>query len=109
MRRLFDQALGALAPLATLTIFTVAAPAAELTVAKEPRGVTINADGKPFTEYLIATGPKPILWPIIGPTGVPMTRAYPMEKIEGEKQDHPHQRSLWFTHGNVNGVDFWSE
>ena len=38
-----------------------------------------------------------------------MTRAFPMEKIEGEKQDHPHQRSMWFTHGDVNGIDFWSE
>jgi hypothetical protein len=83
--------------------------AAELTVAKSDRGVTVNVDGKLFTEYLIATGPKPILWPINGPDGVAMTRAYPMEKVEGEKQDHPHQRSFWFTHGSVNGVDFWSE
>ncbi|MGH7194605.1 MAG: PmoA family protein, partial [Candidatus Saccharimonadales bacterium] len=62
-----------------------------------------------FTEYLIATGPKPILWPVIGPTGAEMTRAFPMEKLEGEKHDHPHQRSVWFTHGDVNGIDFWSE
>ena len=32
-----------------------------------------------------------------------------MKKVEGEDKDHPHQRSLWFTHGKVNGVDFWSE
>ena len=32
-----------------------------------------------------------------------------MEKVAGEDHDHPHQRSFWFTHGNVNGVDFWSE
>jgi hypothetical protein len=32
-----------------------------------------------------------------------------MEKIAGEDFDHPHQRSFWFTHGKVNGVDFWSE
>ncbi len=83
--------------------------AAELSVKQHDRGVTVEIDGKLFTEYLIKTGPKPILWPIIGPTGVAMTRAFPMEKVEGEKQDHPHQRSLWFTHGNVNGVDFWSE
>jgi hypothetical protein len=38
-----------------------------------------------------------------------MTRSYPMEKVEGEAQDHPHHRSLWFAHGNVNGVDFWAE
>jgi hypothetical protein len=84
--------------------------AAELTVEQTDQGVTVNIDGQLFTEYLIRTGPKPILWPVIGPTGAEMTRAYPMRtEVEGEKQDHPHQRSLWFTHGDVNGVDFWSE
>ena len=32
-----------------------------------------------------------------------------MEKRDGESSDHPHHRSLWFTHGSVSGVDFWSE
>jgi hypothetical protein len=32
-----------------------------------------------------------------------------MEDVPGEERDHPHQRSFWFTHGKVNGVDFWSE
>jgi hypothetical protein len=55
-------------------------------------------------------GRKPYLYPVIGPNGRPITRAYPMETgVEGEKQDHPHQRSIWFTHGDVGGVDFWSE
>lgn len=25
-----------------------------------------------------------------------------------ESMDHPHQRSIWFNHGMVNGKDFWS-
>ena len=83
--------------------------AVEFTLEQTDRGVTVKLDGQVVTEYLTKSGPKPILWPIIGPTGKPMTRAYPMEKIAGEKQDHPHHRSLWFTHGDVNGVDFWSE
>ena len=45
---------------------------AEFTVDTTDRGVTINLDGKLFTEYLIKSGNKPILWPIIGPTGKPM-------------------------------------
>ena len=32
-----------------------------------------------------------------------------METGTKETRDHPHQRSLWFTHGNVNGIDFWAE
>lgn len=83
--------------------------AAEFTVDQHKGGVLVKIDGLFFTDYLTETGPKPILWPVVGPGGVKMTRAFPMEKVEGEKQDHPHQRSLWFTHGDVNGVDFWSE
>jgi hypothetical protein len=76
-----------------------------------PRGSTrawsVLVDGKPFTELRIEA-PNPILWPLKGPTGAPFTRAYPMAKIEGEELDHPHHRSLWFTHGAVNGIDFWA-
>jgi hypothetical protein len=31
-----------------------------------------------------------------------------MDLVEGDKQDHPHHRGLWFTHGAVNGWDFWA-
>jgi hypothetical protein len=85
--------------------------AADVTVEETPRGVTVRIDGQPFTEYLTKSGSKPILWPVIGPGGKRLTRNWPMESdVPGEKdRDHPHQRSLWFTHGDVNGVDFWSE
>jgi hypothetical protein len=32
-----------------------------------------------------------------------------MFNVPGEDHDHPPQRSCWFTHGRVKGVDFWSE
>jgi methane monooxygenase PmoA-like len=79
------------------------------TLEKNEHGVTVKLDGKLFTAYVIDNGPKPILWPIIGPTGAEMTRAYPMKNVPGERQDHPHHRSLWFTHMVVNGVNFWGE
>src|SRR5687767_9457464 len=81
--------------------------AAEFTVEKTDRGITVKCDGKLFTEYLTKSGAKPALWPIIGPTGKKMTRSYPLESAENEQQDHIHQRSFWFTHGSVGGVDFW--
>lgn len=67
---------------------------------------------------------KPYLWPVKGPGGVSMTRAWPMEpKQEGGSDDHIHQKSAWFCHGDVipegmvltekikgvDGVDFWAE
>lgn len=71
--------------------------------------VAISVAGRPLTTYIPDDGPKPYYFPLIGPTGAAMTRAYPMQQVAGEKVDHPHHRSLWFTHGSVNKVDFWSE
>src|SRR5262249_40975557 len=48
-------------------------------------------------------------YPVLGPGGVPMTRNWPMKDTPGEEHDHPHHRSLWYSHGAVNGVDFWGE
>jgi len=93
----------------TLTPGPVSPPPEGVTVVAEEGAVQVNLDGELFTRYLTATGPKPICWPMIGPTGKPVTRAFPMEQVEGESQDHPHHRSFWFTHDEVNGVNFWGE
>jgi Methane oxygenase PmoA len=62
------------------------------------------------SQYHTKSNAKPIVWPLIGPDGVALTRAWPMsEENADEKRDHPHHRSLWFTHGEVNDVDFWGE
>ena len=89
-------------------------PKSELTppgveLRRKGANVEVVVGGKPLTEYLTDDGPKPYYFPVIGPTGVAVTRAFPMKQVEGEDRDHPHQRSLWFTHGKVNGIDFWSE
>lgn len=92
-----------------LSAATRFASAAEFKLERHDGGVRVLFDGELFTEYVTNVGPKPFFWPIMGPGGKAMTRAYPMEQIAGEKTDHPHHRSLWFTHGSVNGVDFWLE
>ncbi len=53
---------------------------------------------------------KPVLHPILSPSGVPLTRGYPFETIAGEDVDHPHHQGLFFT---VDGVGpdrdvFWN-
>ncbi len=73
------------------------------------RGIEIRYQEKPFTTYVTQGAPKPYLFPVYGPTGKMMTRRFPMEIVQGETIDHPHHRSIWFTHGDVNGVDFWTE
>ncbi|MEM7232249.1 MAG: PmoA family protein [Planctomycetota bacterium] len=70
----------------------------------------VEIGGKLFTEYVYQGQGKPILYPIVGPTGAAITRNYPMKpEVKGEANDHPHHRSLWFSHGLVNGTDFWHE
>ena len=76
---------------------------------QQPERVLVQINGQPFTEYWFTNVPRPFCYPIQGPGGVGMTRNYPMRDVAGEERDHPHHRGLWFTHGEVNGVDFWSE
>jgi len=71
--------------------------------------IRIEIGGQLFTEYHFKNTPRPYCYPVIGPGNLPMTRDWPMKDTPGETHDHPHHRSLWFTHGSVNGQDFWSE
>jgi hypothetical protein len=106
--KLLSRSLACLALITCISSSFAADPS--LTVEKSDTGVAVKIDGQPFATYVFQSGTKPIVWPIIGPTGEEMTRAWPMKDgVEGEKKDHIHHRSFWFTHGNVNGVDFWGE
>jgi hypothetical protein len=92
----------AVEPPADRALPIVAAPATH--------GASIRAGDQPFAEYLALTGHQPAIWPLFGPSQQPMTRAYPMAELgESERDDHPHHRSVWFTHGMVNQYDFWLE
>lgn len=97
--------------LATFGVGSDNKTAEKFEVVKTDRSVEVKLNGKPFTTYQTTIGAKPILWPLIGPTGVEMTRSYPQTKDgkADEKKDHIHHRSFWFTHGDVNGVSFWHE
>jgi len=73
-----------------------------------PYGYEIAINGKLFAGYRKDFNGTPIIWPVIGPNEKPMTRAYPMsDDVPGEKTDHPHHRSIWFTHDDINGNKFW--
>lgn len=84
---------------------------ATITIEKEGKGnYVVRVGDKPFTKLLCGKHRvKPVLYPIYGPGGVKMTRDYPFSKeTKGEAHDHPHHESLWYSHGDVNGVDFWA-
>jgi hypothetical protein len=75
---------------------------------KQPAGWRILVGDEVFAGYRFDDGGKPIVYPLIGPGGQEMTRNFPMKRdVPGERDDHDHHRSMWLTHGEVNGVDFW--
>ena len=95
----------------TALAFLAACPFAwaDVTVTEKTGAVSIAVDGQLVTEYHYGDAAHVYYYPFLGPGGVKMTRDYPMAKAAGEETDHPHHRSIWFSHGAVNGVDFWSE
>lgn len=85
--------------------------APELTVTLSGADAEVKRGGNLLARYDVSTGPtKPYLYPIL-PFGddTYMTRRWPVEKGTDEAEDHPHHRGLWFTHGDINGIDFWTE
>ncbi len=71
--------------------------------------ISISVDGKLLTEYHFADVPRPFFWPVYGPDQAVLTRGFPVEKGPDDATDHEHHAGLWFTHGNVNGNDFWHD
>jgi hypothetical protein len=91
-------------------LLLLAAPlGAQVDIQRGDGHISITIDNKPFTTLFC--GPdtaKPYLHPLRSASGKIVTRHYPMENVAGETHDHPHHRGLWFSHGDVNGYDFWA-
>jgi hypothetical protein len=77
--------------------------------------IDVSIGGKPFTTYYFdAKVAKPYLMPLRSAQGTIVTRGYPVanEVPPGSEHDRsfePHQRPLYFAHGNIDGLDFWGE
>jgi hypothetical protein len=121
LRPLTQHALVALAACSLAPSVTAAPPEAAKaavtwqtkTVASDKKeskqqDVEIYRGGKLIARHHSSLLGTPGLYPLNSPSGLPLTRDYPMkEKGKYERDDHHHHRSLWFTHGIVNGLDFW--
>jgi hypothetical protein len=73
--------------------------------------ISVEIGGGPFTNYYFGPeAPKPYLYPLRSAQGTIVTRSWPMVKdVPGEDHDHPHQRAMYFAHGDINKIDFWAE
>jgi hypothetical protein len=107
-----------LLPLLLLPLATGTAGLSALRPAPEPVELTRNGNhvdvrigGRPFTTYYFDPAvAKPYFFPLRSALGTIVTRGFPMTPdIAGEDRDEPHQRAMYFAHGDINGFDFWGE
>lgn len=68
--------------------------------------VQVSVNGTHVTSYRFGEDlARPHLYPVIGPYGDGITR----ELIQEGGGDHHHHRSIWISHGEVNGFNNWAE
>jgi hypothetical protein len=86
------------------------AGAASVELRREQDRIDIVIGGQPFATYYIGNASaKPYLFNLRSAQGTVVTRGFPMVDISGEDHDEPHQRAMYFAHGDINGYDFWGE
>ncbi len=83
--------------------------------------IDVKIGGKLFTSYIHTPDPskpmldpkiiqaKPVLFPLVSPSGVTVTRGYPFVDVPGEDKDHPHHQGLFFTVDDAGSTQnkFW--
>lgn len=80
-----------------------------------PHQINISIDGKPFTTYYFDPEvAKPYLMPLRTASGAVITRDFPVrnDASRGDPKAsafEPHQRPMFFGHGDLDGLDFWQE
>lgn len=75
---------------------------------KGDKKIDVLIAGEPFTSYLYGSElTKPVLVPVRTPSGIEMSRSYPLAEIEGASTDHAHHVGIFFAVDKVNGVNFW--
>lgn len=77
--------------------------------------IQVSIGNKPYTTYHFDPQiAKAYLQPIRDANGIIVTRNFPIGDTVPAAHQHdrslePHQRPMYFGHGNINGYDFWSE
>ena len=99
---------------AVLCIRSIGLAGATVELTSAASRIEVVIDGKPFTTYYV--GPetaKPYLMPLRTASGQIVTRGFPVgNDVSGQPRGRafePHQRPLYFGHGDIDGLDFWQE
>ena len=100
---------------AAALLISLPGSAGSIQLKRGPDRVEVTNGGAPFTTYYFSTATaKPYLMPLRTPSGVIITRPFPSgNDVAGadvkDSSFEPHQRPLYFGHGNIDGLDFWGE
>jgi hypothetical protein len=83
--------------------------AANVKLTQAETSVKVEIDGKEFTTYRFLAGDdkdfhRPFAYPVYAADGQAITS----DQIVTDRKEHPHHRSVWVSHGAVNGVDHWA-
>ncbi|MFI5381810.1 MAG: PmoA family protein [Tepidisphaerales bacterium] len=83
-----------------------------VTIAEKDGYLSISAGSREITRYHFGGAfekyKKPYFYPLmVGGTNI--CRGFPMDPQPGETNDHPHHTGVWFAHGEVDNVDYWSK
>ena len=94
-------------PSLALTLTLILPASGQLALKQVDQTIEVK-NGNQLVTIFRADKQVPCLYPLIGPSGPNITRHFPFKKdVAGEQSDHPHHISFWFTHGLINGHDFW--
>ena len=89
--------------------------AAPVTLKRGAHQVDVIIGGEPFTTYTFNDEiAKPFLMPLRTASGVVISRSFPVGNTvtpadTKTRSFEPHQRPLYFAHGNIDGLNFWAE
>lgn len=105
------------APLAIAALLAAAALPAQdaVELARQGDRIEVGIGGRPFTTYFFpADVAKPYFQPLRSAQGTIVTRDFPVgntippEHLK-DRGLEPHQRPMFFGHGDIDGIDFWGE
>jgi hypothetical protein len=90
-------------------LFGSAVGAATVKLTQGADSIKVEIDGKEFTTYHFLPGDdknfhRPFAYPVLAADGTPVTS----DQCVTNPKEHPHQRSFWVAHGDVNGIDHWA-
>ena len=112
-RRKFGMGLALMLGLLFAAVAFPASDAVEL-IQKEDH-VDVLIGGKLFTTYFFSKDvAKPYFQPLRTAQGTVLSRNFPTgntfpPEYKNDPSVEPHQRGMYFGHGNIDGIDFWGE